>query len=46
MRSVYRNSLAAFCAIAALAQSVVAQRIAIRNVTVVEGGDGGARDAR
>jgi imidazolonepropionase-like amidohydrolase len=36
MRTLYRNSLAVVCAIAALAQSVVAQRIAIRNVTVVD----------
>ena len=36
MRTLYRNSLAAFCAIAALAKGAVAQRIAIRNVTVVD----------
>ncbi len=36
MRPLYQNSLAALFAIAAFAQSVVAQRIAIRNVTVVD----------
>ncbi|MGH7694921.1 MAG: amidohydrolase family protein [Gemmatimonadaceae bacterium] len=36
MRTLHRNTLAVLCAIAALAQSGIAQRIAIRNVTVID----------